>query len=791
MVSKLDHLTKLNRKGQEHIMTAKLRGFQARLRLPWNIAGVVAALLLVRGESPAAAYAKPSSTHAFAAGDRLAPGSTILLSVGAEEVSAVTQALPFHFANVTIPEQHLASYRDVGATLTHDLAKRHSTPLKKLRTSAVQCVERPLKVKVVNDYNVVCLEGGVAMLTSLTNIHVKKGAYFGSLVVHYESGGTAYSATRALPLAALNPVLWGTDQPRDIGAFRGTAICLREGEKLQLVEGWPVRAPQFKEGPWDINVTVERAFLTPSNSKNEHLFHADLKVIKVPREVTFVHGPQPTKMPFAGYIKLPSKYHGLEAAIIRNRILGKTCRLRRTEAKSTVELKCDQLIDAKVASLNRLYAERPPLLKTLRNAGLLIGGSMGAFSLAAFMQILGNIDGTKPLGDPDGCMALGAVSGIVGILALMVESPRLGLKYLKWKRKYNRKARRIVEQAVTDEMNDPATHSSFLDLVLVIPPPKYGTGDNFNVSAETATASEKQGAVAGYGTLAGLMMRRAEEATLKQLPFDKAELKALGMQEPVKNAGEKDEAAKIGLVREEDGKLVLPPHLSTTGMFETLTESLKSLIEDLLNTPPHASFAVQLLKARLTRENLWEVWTDMRGLLSAAATSTSQQVDTVPLSVWLAVYEKLGSSKALLEAAKLAPQLKSKLQTVHEEQTTAMEGLLAARVGEEVDVLEQVLANLQDEEQGEQLELVGKKIEELEIAVETAKLPDRLIQPILHRFTRRMNEPKEEPMDLEPLEVEEVLEVPTPSRPPFEHQPEFFEDFDSNVEFVEIDDIPE
>ncbi|KAL8455728.1 hypothetical protein Emag_000453 [Eimeria magna] len=712
-------------------MAARRRGCRGRLRLPWSITAVVAALLFVRGGLLAAA--RDSSTHAFAAGDRLAPGSTILISVGAEEVSAVAQALPFHFANVTIPEQHLASYRDVGATLTHDLAKQHSVPLKKLRTSAVQCVERPLKVKVVDDYSVVCLEG----------------------------------------------------------AFRGTAICLREGEKLQVVEGWPVRAPQFKEGPWDIKVKVERAFLTPSNDRKQHLLHADLKVVKVPRVVTFVDGPQPTKMPFAGYIKLPSKYHGLEAAIIRDRIVGKSCHLRRTEAKSTVELKCDQLIDAKVASLNKLYDERPPLLKTLRNAGLLIGGSMGAFSLAAFMQMLGGADGTKSLGDPDGCLALGAVSGIVGILALMVESPRLGLKYLKWKRKYNRKARRIVEQAVTRELNDPATHSTFLDLVLVIPPPKYGIGDNTNAFAETASPTAKEAAVAGYATLAGLMMRRAEEATLKQLPFDQEELKALEIQESMKEAKEKDEAAEIGLAKQEDGKLVLPPHMSISGMFETLSESLQSLTESLLDTPPHAFFAVQLLKAQLTRENLWELWTEMRSGGREVGSSTSQQVDTVPLAVWLAVYEKLGSSKALLGEADLDPQLKLKLQTVHEEQTAAMESLLAARVEEEVDVLEQVLANLQEEEQGEQLELVGKKIDELKRTVETAKLPDRLLQPILNRFTRRMNEPQEESVDLEPLEEEYELDVLTPSTPRFEYHPEPLEDIDSNVKFVDIDDVPE
>ncbi|KAL8453941.1 hypothetical protein Emed_000652 [Eimeria media] len=414
---------------------------------------------------------------------------------------------------------------------------------------------------------------------------------------------------------------------------------------------------------------------------------------------------------------------------------------------------------------------------------------MGAFSLAAFMQMLGNIDGTKPLGDPDGCLALGAVSGIVGILALMVESPRLGFRYFKWKRKYNRKARRVVEESVAREVKDPATRSSFLDLVLVIPPPKYGLGDTSNTSGEISTPTGKEAAVAGYATLAGLMLRRAKETTMKQLPFNEEELKVLGIEESVKEEKERDKGSEVGLVRPEDGKLILPPHMSISGMFETLTESLKSLTEGLLVTPPSVSFAVQLLKAQLTRENLWELWTEMRsegGVV--ASSSSSQQFDTVPLASWLKVYEKLGRSKALLDIAELNPELKTKLQTVHEEQTAAMESLLAARVGEEVDVLEQVLANLQEEEQGEQLELVGKKIEELKRTVETAGLPERLLQPILHRFTRRINAPQDEPLNLEPLEEEEDLDVITPPRLAGEYKPEVFEDLDSNVEFIEIDD---
>lgn len=160
------------------------------------------ALVLYIGAS-AAATSAVEETNGIRHGTRLAPASTVLVSVGADEVSALAQALPFHFANVTLPvraheffnrwalsgysyafvsehrqpcardlncyaialpgfplqEQRLAVSRTVGSTFTHQLAELQSSPLKHLRTSAVQCVDRPLKIKLVNDFDVRCLEG--------------------------------------------------------------------------------------------------------------------------------------------------------------------------------------------------------------------------------------------------------------------------------------------------------------------------------------------------------------------------------------------------------------------------------------------------------------------------------------------------------------------------------------------------------------------------------------------------------------------------------------------------------
>lgn len=58
-----------------------------------------------------------------------------------------------------LQEQHLVNSSAVGSPLTHQLLKEGSFPMKKLRTSTVQCVERPLRVKAADDYDIRCLEG--------------------------------------------------------------------------------------------------------------------------------------------------------------------------------------------------------------------------------------------------------------------------------------------------------------------------------------------------------------------------------------------------------------------------------------------------------------------------------------------------------------------------------------------------------------------------------------------------------------------------------------------------------
>lgn len=74
---------------------------------------------------------------------------------------------------------------------------------------------------------------------------------------------------------------------------------------------------EFEFGPWQVTVIVERVFLSYAKSRKQHLLIAALKVIKVPRETKFLKGTGQTKeIPFAGYVKLPTKYHGWGLFII-------------------------------------------------------------------------------------------------------------------------------------------------------------------------------------------------------------------------------------------------------------------------------------------------------------------------------------------------------------------------------------------------------------------------------------------------------------------------------------------
>ncbi|CDJ44079.1 Chaperone protein dnaJ, related, related [Eimeria tenella] len=635
----------------------------------------------------AAAAAAAAANGPLVLGERLSPDSSILVSVRPEDLQTLGEALPFQFANVTLPEQKLTAATHLGSFYSQKLKDENVSFLKPLRTTVLQCLDRAIKVEVLKDFSVRCLEGGVASLVSLSNFQLREGRPFAQLSVHFEWGGIASSASKPLPLASLNPNLWGPDRQRMARGFRGTAICLQRGSQLQLLEGWPVRVPEFKDGPWEARVLVERCFLTPSSSKKEHLLHATLRVLKAPKDKPFVEGPNPKEISFAGYVKLPSKYHGLEAAFIKERLIGRSCFLRRTETKSTVELKCDAFMDAKLASINKLYADRPPLLHALKSAGLLMGGSLGAFALAAFMQMFKGTDG-KPAGDPEGCMAVGALSAVISLLTFFVETPRLAYQYLKWRKKFKRKATRVLEESVSQALVSPGSKSPFLDLVLIAPAVRGGPEDGGPPGGPPPLT---EGQEEGYAELLLLLQLRAAAAAQQELPFDAEELQQLGLQRPEEEEEEEQQQQQLlermqqhssitGIQVAADNSVSLPSHMSPGELQQGLIAAEKEAVQQLLQQQLSPFFCVSLLRARNLKRHLWKELAALaasKQQLAAAPRGQQQQqqqqqqqplIDFTPLTVWVAVFQRLKEAGQLLQQLQQRQQQSEQQQQQSEQQ---------------------------------------------------------------------------------------------------------------------------
>ncbi|XP_026192004.1 uncharacterized protein LOC34620606 [Cyclospora cayetanensis] len=747
--------------------------FLRRLFFFTAAAGIVGVVLAIRAE--ARAWSKGTVTHGPATDpsqweDRLSPVSSILVFVGADEVAALREALPFQYANVTLPEQRLVATRTVGTVFTDQLSELGSSPLKKLRTTAVHQVERPLKVNVEGPYEVRCLEGGhslvamcgtfkggVAMLVSIGHVHVYDGLYYAHLYVHREDGSKLTILPDSLPLAALNPFLWGNNRPQNVSTFRGTAVCPHQGAKLQVVEGWPVKVPKFADGPWEVTVLVERCFLTPSSDKKQHLLHADLKVLKVPRDTVFLAGFKLQSLPFAGYVSLPSKYHGLEAAIVRERIIGRSCLLRRTEAKSNVELKCDELIDAKLASLNKLYKDRPPLLKTIKGVGLLMGCSVGAFAIAAFMQLLGSIDG-KPMGDPEGCVAVGAVSAIVSILAALVDAPRVGLKYWRWREKFRRKTGRIVEQTVKNSAGDHATKGVFLDFLLVVPASELRKKRGLEQEESVSLTRSQELA---YADIIEVLQLRAEAAALNDIPLKASELESLDMPKDMKAqlARHSDEAELLkevaqrssttGLRFGEDGSVRVPSHMVFARVYHAAADKATQAVEAVAGIPAHPVFALLLRKALLVGHHLWRELSEVQGFPKIALPA-SQPMDFVPLSLCSTVYNRLKESGKLLGDAQLAQGIKERLLEIQASEEAGLKALLEAKIKEAVDRFMQALATAETEGTvGAHREALESRLDEMKRFFAAANVSDDMLPPSIFTKLKNLDDSESEGIDFD------------------------------------------
>lgn len=349
---------------------------------------------------------------------------------------------------------------------------------------------------------------------------------------------------------------------------------------------------------------------------------------------------------------------------------------------------------------------------------------------------------------------------------------------------------RVVERVVAHEAKDPSTKSRFLDLVLVIPAVPYGSTDGAERSGKTASRLN-EGQERAYVDLAELMKLRAEEKSFAELPFRASELRRFGIDEPQKETeqlqGLYERSLVTGVRIGDDGRPVVPPHLSASRMYETIAMSSQSLVEALLSTPPQPTFAVELLKAQMTRRNLWREWSELRSALNAGCHGSEQQVDTVPMAMWADIYQKLTTSGSMLSKAAFEPELMEKLLAVQEEQEAAMRKLMEERAQEEVKGLTQLIANLRGGiSQPTELAELQERIEKLKGVVETVGLPDKIMQPALQSVAKYMEGSQSETVDLEPLEetmAEKLQDLPLYYDPNIE-----IKDGDSSVEIIDVDD---
>ncbi|KAL8270670.1 hypothetical protein Esti_005416 [Eimeria stiedai] len=104
-----------------------------------------------------------------------------------------------------------------------------------------QVTTTPLRVKLVDEQDVICFSHAAANLISLHSVTRKSGQYYGQLLIHHEDGSLAQATNLELPLNALNPHLFSDDSHVDERTFRGTAVCHSSGTQLQILGGWPTQ----------------------------------------------------------------------------------------------------------------------------------------------------------------------------------------------------------------------------------------------------------------------------------------------------------------------------------------------------------------------------------------------------------------------------------------------------------------------------------------------------------------------------------------------------------------------
>ncbi|CBZ51729.1 Chaperone protein dnaJ, related [Neospora caninum Liverpool] len=407
--------------------------------------------------------------------NRLSPETTVLLSATPADVDALSDHLPFQIANVTMQEHTIAPVSAVDREMQQMLQANYTHGMKTIRTSVVFADDMPIKLDNSRPRRgAVCQEAQRAMLLSFNRVQRKPdGQAYASFNLHSPSAVSFHKELAGeYNLKALNPFMWTSHFPteEEFTTFRGTAICMKKGSRLQLLRGWPVAVPEYKEGPWQARVMVFRAFVSPSaDSKKKNLFvlQATLKVTRTPKDGIFKQQNMDV-IPFMGYIKINNKKYGhLEAAIIRHKLLNKGCTLRRVDKHSQVELKCDD-VDAKLTDLNEMLDERPLLRNTFKKAGIFSGVSAASYSMALVSHLLSSVHSSLEILPPQGFLLTGTGFALAALLSVVIAGPVVGLKRFKWRKMFAAKKREYLQKIVDEENSFSSAAAPVVDLVFVV-----------------------------------------------------------------------------------------------------------------------------------------------------------------------------------------------------------------------------------------------------------------------------------------------------------------------------------
>lgn len=310
---------------------------------------------------------------------------------------------------------------------------------------------------------------------------------------------------------------------------------------------------------------------------------------------------------------------------------------------------------------------------------------------------------------------------------------------------------------VSREIKDPTSGSSYLDLVFIIPSSGFEDADSMKTRQEIAKGEGM------YRDLLSLLSFAAETQAFEALPLSSSEKETLGLS-PLEDKTEikqqiKKRGKETGLRFTEEGKPIVPSHLSASRMCELIKETLKQQMEILSLSPADPLLGIQVLKETLIQKYIWLQWEEVGGPLGAACLPRGgPQVDWGPFSSMGALLERLEASWELLNAEKMEEGTKKKLLSVHRKQTEIVKSHLETKAKSEIRDLLQKISHLRAEGisgvEEPQVKEIQQQVVELEALEKGSHIPDSSLKPLRFALSRLIEGVNSEAVEIGPLEEE-------------------------------------